>query len=151
MGPPGTLINILLVEDNPDDILITQKALHAAKILNPLYVVRDGQEALDFLLHQGPYQDAAASPKPGLILLDINMPKLNGIEVLKHIKQDPHLKRIPVIMLTSSKRDQDVVLGYDNGCNSFLQKPVEFERFVALVKEIGFYWGLLNVSSPNGG
>ena len=143
------LVKILLVEDNMDDIVITKKALKEAKIVNELYVVRDGQEALDFLQHQGAYQDPATSPKPGLILLDINLPKLSGVEVLARIKQDPNLRRIPVIMLTVSKRDEDVMKSYENGCNSFLQKPVEFDAFVQLVKEVGLYWALLNVSLPN--
>ena len=150
MGNPGELVAILLVEDNLDDITITKKALKEAQLVNALYTVRDGQEAVDFLQHRGAYQNPATSPKPGLILLDINLPKLNGVEVLKVIKQDPALRRIPVVMLTVSKRDEDVVKSYDRGCNSFIQKPVEFERFVELVKQIGLYWGLLNIASPNG-
>ena len=148
MADGEELVTILLVEDNLDDITITKKALKEAKLVNRLHVVRDGQEALDFLQHQGQYQDSATSPKPGLILLDINLPKLNGIEVLAYIKQDPGLKRIPVVMLTMSKREEDMVKSYDKGCNSFIQKPVEFERFVELVKEIGLYWGLLNLIPP---
>jgi len=144
------IIRILLVEDNPDDIDITKRALKEARIINKLWVVRDGQEALDFLGHQGIYQDPSSSPKPGLILLDINLPKLNGIEVLKIIKRDAELKRIPVVMLTVSKRDEDIVKSYDDGCNSFIQKPVNFENFVEVVKQISLYWGLLNISSPNG-
>ena len=150
MASAGELVTILLVEDNLDDITITKKALKEAKIINKLYVVRDGQEAIAFLHHQGQYQDPATSPKPGLILLDINLPKLNGMEVLGRIKADPALRRIPVVMLTMSKRDEDIVKSYNNGCNSFIQKPVEFERFVELVKQIGLYWGLFNVASPNG-
>ena len=150
MASMGELVTILLVEDNLDDITITKKALKGANIVNKLCVVRDGQEALDFLQHQGAFQDPATSPKPGLILLDINLPKVNGVEVLTHIKNHPALRRIPVVMLTVSKRDEDVIRSYDGGCNSFIQKPVEFERFVDLVKQIGLYWGLLNVGSPNG-
>lgn len=144
------VVKILLVEDNPDDITITQKAMKEAKVANELYVVRDGQEALDFLQHQGTYQNPASSPKPGLILLDINLPKVNGLDVVGQIKQDPDLKRIPVVMLTVSKRDEDIVKSYENGCNSFLQKPVEFDKFVQLIKEIGLYWAVLNVG-PNHG
>jgi len=143
------IVKILLVEDNPDDIQITQRALKEAKIINKLWIVRDGQEALDFLYHRDKYQDIATSPKPGLILLDINLPKVNGLEVLKKIKQSPDLKRIPTVMLTVSRRDEDVIRGYNHGCNSFIQKPVEFEKFVEAVKLIGLYWGLLNVDSPN--
>lgn len=144
------ITKILLVEDNPDDIDITQRALREAKIINKLWIVRDGQEAMDFLRHQEAYQDHATSPKPGLILLDINLPKLNGIEVLKNIKQDPELKRIPVVMLTVSKRDEDIVKSYNLGCNSFIQKPINFEGFVEVIKQISLYWGLLNITSPNG-
>ena len=140
------LVKILLVEDDKDNIIITQKALKEAKIINQLFIVRDGQEALDFLQRGGVYQDPLTSPKPGLILLDINLPKLNGLEVLACIKTDPNLKRIPVIMLTVSKRDEDVIKSYDIGANSFLQKPVEFDEFVQLVKEVAVYWTLLNVT-----
>lgn len=148
MAEREELVKILLVEDNPDDILITQKALKEAKIVNQVYVVRDGQEALDFLFHQGQHQDPNANPRPGLILLDINMPKVSGLEVLARIKQDADLKCVPVVMLTVSKREEDILRGYENGCNSFLQKPVEFEHFVELVKQIGLYWGFLNVTPP---
>ena len=149
MPEGGTLVKILLVEDNLDDVMITKRALKEAKVINELHIVRDGQEAIDFLQHTGSHAEAAKSPRPGLILLDVNLPKLNGIDVLMRIKQDPHLRRIPVIMLTMSKREEDVIKSYDNGCNSFIQKPVEFDRFVRLVQEIGLYWGLLNVEAPD--
>jgi len=148
MADKPKVIKILLVEDNPDDILITEKAIKVAEILNQLWVARDGQEALDFLRHKGKYKDRANSPRPGLIFLDINLPKIDGIEVLKSIKQDPALKKIPVVMLTMSKRDEDILKSYDSGCNSFIQKPVEFEKFVEIVKQIGLYWGLLNIALP---
>ena len=143
------IVKILLVEDNSDDILITRRAFKETKLINKMWVVRDGQEALDFLYHNGKYQDTATSPKPGLILLDINLPKLSGLDVLKKIKEDRELKRVPTVMLTASKRDEDVVKGYDNGCNSFIQKPVEFEKFVEIVRQIGLYWSLLNAPPPN--
>jgi CheY-like chemotaxis protein len=143
------LIKILLVEDNPDDILIIQRALKEARVVNQLWVTRDGQEALDFLQHKGQFQDISTSPKPGLILLDINLPKINGLDVLKEIKEDAEFKRIPTVILTVSRRDEDIAKGYNHGCNSFIQKPVEFEKFVEVVKQIGLYWGLLNVASPN--
>ena len=145
------MTNILLVEDNPDDIAICQRALKEAKILNKIYIVRDGKEALDYLKHEGQYKGTEASPKPGLILLDINLPKINGLDVLKSIKADSQLKNIPVVMLTVSKRDEDILKGYNRGCNSFIQKPVDFDKFVQIVKEISLYWGLLNVEPPNGG
>lgn len=144
------IIKILLVEDNPDDIEITKRALKEANVINKLWVVRDGQDALDFLRHQGKYGDPSASPKPGLILLDINLPKISGLEVLKAIKKDPDLKNIPVVILTVSKRDEDIVKSYEGGCNSFIQKPVNFDNFVAVVKEVSLYWGLLNICPPNG-
>ncbi|MDD2654931.1 MAG: response regulator, partial [Candidatus Omnitrophica bacterium] len=108
-----------------------------------------GQEALDFLRHQGKYEDAVLAPRPGLVLLDINLPKVNGLEVLKKIKEDADFKRIPTVMLTVSKRDEDIVKSYNYGCNSFIQKPLEFEKFVELVREVGLYWGLLNIEAPN--
>lgn len=143
------LIKMLLVEDNPDDILIIERALKEANVVNKLWIVKDGQEAIDFLEHKGQYQDLSPLPKPGLILLDINLPKVNGLDVLKTIKQEPDLKRIPTVVLTVSGRDEDIVRGYNYGCNSFIQKPVEFEKFVEAVKLIGLYWGFLNVESPN--
>ncbi len=140
--------NILLVEDNPDDIEITKRALKEAKIINNVFVVRDGQEALDFFFHQGDYQEPSKAPIPGLVLLDINMPKVNGVEVLRRIKQDKVLRYIPVVMLTVSRRDEDIVKSYNLGCNSFIQKPVDFDKFVEVVKEINLYWCLLNVAVP---
>lgn len=150
MAQEHRIIKILLVEDNPDDIDITKRALKEAKIINKLWVVRDGQEALDFLRHKGKYKDISTSPKPGLILLDINLPKVNGIDVLKIIKRDSDLRRTPIVMLTVSKRDEDIIKSYDDGCNSFIQKPVNFENFLDVIKQISLYWGLLNVSSPDG-
>ena len=142
------LVKILLAEDNLDDIQIIKRAFKEARIINELWVVRDGREALDFLLHEGQYQDISKIPRPGLILLDINMPKLNGFEVLKVIKESSDLKKIPTVVLTVSKRDEDIVRSYDYGCNSYIQKPVEFEKFVTLIQQIGLYWGLLNVEFP---
>lgn len=144
-------VKILMVEDNPDDIQITKRALKEAKVINELWVARDGEEALDFLLHKGQYNDPDIAPKPGLILLDINLPRVNGLEVLKKVKDDPGLKRIPIVMLTVSSREEDIIKGYNYGCNSFIRKPVEFEKFVEAVKLIGLYWGLLNIDSPNNG
>jgi len=146
MDNGSEVIQILLAEDNPDHIMITKKALKEAGIVNTLAVVRDGQEVMDYLRHSGPYVDKTKSPKPGLILMDINMPKLNGIEALKQIKVDEQFRRIPVVMLTMSKRDEDVVRSFDSGANSFIQKPVEFDKFVEVVRQVGLYWGLLNVN-----
>jgi two-component system, response regulator len=149
MGEMAKLVRMLLVEDNPDDIVLIQRAIKQANIVNQMWVVRDGQEAVDFLRHQGPFQDESVSPRPGLILLDINIPKINGLEVLQIIKQDNGLKGIPTVMLTVSRREEDIIKGYNYGCNSFVQKPLEFEKFVDAVKQIGMYWGLLNVEVPH--
>lgn len=135
-------IDVLLVEDNPDDVEITKRAFEKGNILNRLHIVRDGQEALDFLFRDGKYGD---TPQPGLILLDINLPKVNGVDVLRKIKSDPELKRIPVVMLTVSKRDEDILNSYNLGVNSYIVKPVEFDKFVETVKSIEVYWLLTNV------
>lgn len=140
------VVNILLVEDNPDDVKITERALKQGKVVNKLFIVRDGEEALDFLFHRGNYADTQKAPRPGLILLDINLPKVSGIEVLKEIKSKAELRRIPVIMLTVSKRDEDVINSYDLGVNSYIVKPVEFEKFVETIKNIELYWVLTNVA-----
>lgn len=144
------MIKILLVEDNLDDIDITKRALKESGLINYLNIARDGQEALDYLYNREQFQDTQANPRPGLILLDINLPKINGLDVLKVIKEDEQLMKIPVVMLTVSKRDEDIVKGYVRGCNSFIQKPVEFEKFVEVIKQIGLYWGLLNIDFPEG-
>ncbi len=141
------VVDILLVEDNLDDVEITKRAFKELNLANRIFVARDGQEALDFLSHKGEYENNRV-PAPGLVLLDINLPKVNGIEVLKFIKNSDSLEAIPVVMLTVSKRDEDVVKSYRLGCNSFLKKPVAFEEFVDLVKNIGLYWGVLNVALP---
>jgi glycosyltransferase involved in cell wall biosynthesis len=142
-------IDILLVEDNPDDVLMTRRALRETGLPAVLHVVHDGQEAMDYLRRAGAYQQPASSPRPGLVLLDINLPRLGGLEVLAQIKSDERLRRIPVIMLTVSRRDEDVVKSYDIGCNSFLLKPGEFDQFVDLIKELERYWGDCNVSAPS--
>ena len=147
---PSEIIDILLVEDNQDDVEITRKALKQARLLNRLHVVRDGREACDFLFRTGAYAEPASAPRPGLVLLDINMPRMNGLEVLKRLKADPELRRVPVIMLTVSRRDEDIIRSYEVGCNSFIQKPVDFDKFVEVVKQLSLYWGLLNVGCPNG-
>ncbi len=136
-------INILLVEDNPDDVELTIHALEKNNITNPVKIVRDGQEALDYLFHKGKYANSKHD-LPNLILLDLKLPKVDGIEVLKEIKYDRKLKLIPVVVLTSSKEESDVVKSYDLGVNSYIRKPVDFDQFVETVKQIGFYWLLIN-------
>ena len=134
------IIPILLVEDDADDIAITKRALAKAKISNPLYVVRDGEEALEYLTHSGRYTDPEKAPKPGLILLDLNMPRLDGREVLDQIKKDLLLHRIPVVVLTTSDEDADVLGCYDRGANTYITKPVDFDGFMQSVITIGTYW-----------
>ena len=134
------LVNILLVEDDPDDIEIARRAFERGKIANPLYVVRDGEEALEFLQHSGRYADPDDAPRPGLILLDLNLPRLDGREVLKHIKADASLRRISVVVLTTSSEEADVLGCYDRGANTYITKPVEYDNFLEAVITIGRYW-----------
>ena len=134
---------ILLVEDNPDDVELAVRALKRNNIINPLEVVRDGQAALDYLYYTGEYSDSL-HPLPGVILLDLKLPKVDGIEILRKIKTDRRRKLIPVVVLTSSREERDVVETYDLGVNSYIRKPVDFEQFVEIVKQIGYYWLLLN-------
>ena len=136
-------INILLVEDNPDDIELTLHALKKNKIVNPVKIVRDGQEALDYLYHKGKYESMDYD-LPNVILLDLKLPKVDGIEVLQRIKSDRRTKLIPVVVLTSSKEESDLLRSYDLGVNSYIRKPVDFDQFVETVRQIGFYWMLIN-------
>ena len=133
-------MEILLVEDNEDDILLEQEAIEDAKLVNLMYVVRDGEEALAYLRRQGEYQNARI---PGLILLDINMPRKNGFEVLNAMKADPALVHIPVIMLTTSDNEADVVKSYAKGACSFITKPMDFDKFGEVVKQFALYWALV--------
>lgn len=126
----GLPIDILLAEDNEADIKITLRAFDKAKIKNNVFVVRNGQEALDFVYHRDPYQDQHKYPKPDLILLDIAMPKMDGLEVLKKLKSDAETDYIPVVMLTSSKNEQDVMNSFKNGAASYIQKPVTYDEFL---------------------
>lgn len=129
-------VKILLVEDNPDDVLITQRALAKSRVANELHVVRDGQEALEFLFAPG----GDAVTRPDLILLDLNLPRVNGIEVLEQIRQSEDLAVIPVIMLTASDREEDIVRSYRLGSNTYIQKPVEFAKFLHALEVLGQYW-----------
>ncbi len=137
-------VNILLVEDNQDHAELTLKALENGALTNSVFWVKDGQEALDFLQRRGRWSDATAAPRPGLILLDINLPKVSGHEVLKQIKADVGLRSIPVVMLTTSGQDDEVVSSYGAGANSFVTKPVRFADFVETVKNVRLYWVLTN-------
>jgi CheY-like chemotaxis protein len=136
-------INILLVEDNPDDVELTLHALKKNKIVNPVKIVRDGQEALDYLFRKGKYESKDYD-LPNMILLDLKLPKVDGIEVLQKIKSDRKTKLIPVVVLTSSKEESDLMRSYDLGVNSYIRKPVDFDQFVETVRHIGFYWMLIN-------
>ena len=135
----GNPIDILLVEDSDTDVKITLRAFDKAKVKNNIYVVNDGIEAFDFIYHRGKFTDIEKFPRPDLILLDINMPKMNGFEVLAQIKKDPQVNFIPVIMLTSSKNDEDVLKSYQNGAVSYIPKPVSFEEFVRACFKTAIY------------
>ncbi len=137
-------VQILLVEDNPDDIELTLMALENQHVTNRIVVVNDGQEALDFLFRQGAYQTLATASIPRLILLDLKLPKLNGLEVLQRIKADPTTRTIPVVILTSSHEEPDIQKCYALGANSYIVKPVDFEQFALSIKQVGFYWLILN-------
>lgn len=134
------LVPILLAEDDPDDVVITQRALKKANILNALYVVRDGEEAMEFLEHRGQYASTEKAPRPGLILLDLNMPRMSGREVLKRVKSNPALRRIPIVILTTSKQEEDILRSYDEGANTYITKPVDFRQFMEIVQALGKYW-----------
>ena len=141
--------SILLVEDNPSDIALTIRAFEKANILNPLIVKEDGQSAIDYLFAQGEFSDREIDDLPALILLDLKLPIIGGIEVLKQIRENPITKRCLVVILTSSKEDQDLAMSYDLGVNSYIRKPVDFNQFVDAVKQLGFYWLLLNEAPPS--
>lgn len=143
MNEETKTVDILLIDDNEDDILIVERALKGVKLMNGLYIVRSGEEALDFIYHQGKYAQSKPS-KPGLILLDINMPGINGFKVLEKLKADPEYKKIPVVMLTTSGREEDIVKSYENGACSFITKPVNFEDFVKVIERFGIYWTLVS-------
>lgn len=128
---------ILLVDDNPDDIMIAKRAFTKVQVHNKIYVTHDGEEAIQFLRKEGPYKDV---PTAGLVILDLNMPKVSGFEVLETIKGDENLKSIPIIVLTSSSRPEDIERAYELGCNSFIVKPINFEDFIEAVMEIKRYW-----------
>ncbi len=136
--------SVLLVEDNPDDVKLTLRAFAENNITNEIVVVNDGVKALDYLFKRGLYSDSDPNKLPTVILLDIQLPKIDGHEVLRQIRSNERTKLIPVIILTSSKEEEDLVKCYKNGCNSYIQKPVDFMEFVQAVKSLGMYWLLLN-------
>ncbi|KAA0121353.1 response regulator [Methylobacterium sp. P1-11] len=138
---------ILLVEDNPNDIELTLAALESSQLANEIVICRDGAEALDFIYRRGAHEKRQAQD-PAVVLLDLKLPKLDGLEVLAKIKSDPVTRTIPVVMLTSSREETDLVRSYDLGVNAFVVKPVAFEEFFAAIKEIGVFWALLNEPPP---
>ncbi len=143
------LAHILLVEDNQMDVVLTLDAFREARLKNKISVARNGKEALDYLFGLDKYADRMLFPMPNLILLDLKMPGIDGFEVLRQIKNTDKLKRIPVVILTSSKEEGDRALSYDIGANSYLMKPVSFDGFTEVVKKIDDYWFTLNIAAPD--
>lgn len=141
---------ILLVEDNRDDEDLTLRALRKANVANDVSVVRDGQEALDFMFCTGAYAGRDPQAMPGVILLDLKLPKLNGIDVLHRLRSDPRTRLVPVVILTSSSEEEDMLKSYESGANSYVRKPVEFAAFATAVTQLGVYWMLLNEGPPEG-
>lgn len=140
MIPTAQPIVILMADDDADDRLLVQDAMRDARVINDLRFVQDGEDLMEYLYCRGRYADGASAPRPGLILLDLNMPKKDGREALKEIKADPDLRRIPVVVLTTSKAEEDIFRSYDLGASSFIVKPVTFESLVELMKAMGRYW-----------
>ena len=136
----GSAITILMADDDPEDRLLTQEAFEENHLSNDLRFVEDGIELLDYLHQRGQYSDPTTAPRPGLILLDLNMPRKDGRQALQEIKADPELRRIPVVVLTTSQADEDIVETYDLGCSSFITKPASFEGLVEVTKSISDYW-----------
>lgn len=139
---------ILLVEDNPDDVELTLRAFRKNNIQNEIIVVTDGVKALDYLFCRGEFEGRDINQRPLLILLDLKLPKLNGLDVLKEIQTDAIMKLLPVVILTSSREESDIISGYELGANSYIQKPVDFAQFTEAVRQLGLYWLLLNETPP---
>ena len=142
-------IDILLVEDNPDDAELTIRAIKKHHLANKLFWVKDGEEALDFIFASGEYTERRDEKHPNVILLDLKLPKVDGLEVLRRIRADEKAKLIPVVVLTSSKEEKDIIESYKLGVNSYIVKPVNFDKFFKTVSELGLYWLLLNEPPPN--
>ncbi len=140
MQPDHLPITILLADDDEDDRMLAEEALQEARLANQLISVEDGEELMEYLLRRGRYAEPAAAPRPGLILLDLNMPRKDGREALKEIKADPVLRQIPVVVLTTSRAEEDILRTYDLGVNSFITKPVSFEGLVEVMRTLAAYW-----------
>lgn len=140
---------ILLVEDNPDDVELTLRALKQYNVKNQIAVVRDGAEALDYLFATGAYSDRDTTAMPAVVILDLKLPKVDGLEVLQRMRADDRTKLVPVVILTSSKEEQDMINGYKLGANSYVRKPVDFTQFIEAVRQLGLYWLVINEPPPN--
>jgi CheY-like chemotaxis protein len=136
---------VLLAEDNEHDIVATKRAWKKHHVANPLYIVKDGEECLDFLHQRGKYSEPETPPRPGILLLDINMPKMDGLAVLKHIREDRKLRHLPVVILTSSKDEEDRLKSYNLGVNAYIVKPVGFNNFSEAVRTINLFWELVDL------
>jgi len=145
---PNSEIEILLVEDDPNDVELTLLTLRKNNLANKIYVVRDGEEALDFLFCRGQYSKRSFDHPPKVVFLDLKLPKISGLEVLKEIKNDPRTCPVPVVVMTSSREQRDMVEGYRLGVNSYIQKPIDFGEFQTVIKELGYYWLVVNQSPP---
>jgi DNA-binding response OmpR family regulator len=137
-------VEILLVEDDPDDVELTLHAFREHRLTNRLHVARDGEEALDWLFARGPYEGRETEPHPKLILLDLKLPKVDGLQVLREVRADASSRTIPVVILTSSREERDIVESYNLGVNSYIVKPVDFDQFIEAARTLGLYWLLLN-------
>ncbi len=144
-------VEILLVEDNPQDVELTLRALKKHNLANSVHVVKDGAEALDYIFASGAYEGRDVGKTPKVILLDLKLPKVDGLEVLKRIRGNDRTNLIPVVILTSSKEEADRINGYKLGANSYVQKPVDFDKFSEAIRQLGLYWLLLNEPPPKGG
>ena len=142
---------ILLIEDNPDDEALTLRALKRNNILENVVVVRDGAEALDYLFASGRYAERDLAALPDVVLLDLKLPKVDGLEVLQRIRGDERTRRVPIVILTSSNEERDIINGYDSGANSYIRKPVDFNQFMEAVRQLGMYWLVMNVPPPRVG
>jgi len=141
-------IEILLVEDNPNDLELTLHALEKHNVANKIHVVRDGEEALDFLFCRGAFSHRTFESPPKVVLLDLKLPKIDGLEILRAVKSDPRTKAVPIVVMTSSKQQRDLVESYNCGVNSYIQKPINFTEFQEVIRQLGYYWLAINQSPP---